>query len=187
MAADSRTLAPAWPGSVCFRAMTPGDLDAVTAIEAGAYDFPWSRRAFEQCLAAGDECWLALAGESTENPGRHLAGYAIMSAAVAEAQLLNVCIEAKLRGRGHGRALARHMMERAAARGAKIVFLEVRLSNRIAMTLYATIGFREVGRRRGYYRAKGGREDAMVMALTLDGMAALNGASRGADRAGRVD
>lgn len=157
--------------------MRDGDVDAVAAIEARAYDFPWSRRTVEQCLQAGHECWLAVADERppSEREQREpfaassplLAGYGILSTVVDEAQLLNVCVEATMRGRGHGRALTRHLVDRAAARGARVVFLEVRLSNRIAMTLYDTIGFREIGRRRNYYRAANGREDAMVMALTL--------------------
>ena len=161
--------------------MRDGDVDAVAAIEAQAYDFPWSRRTVAECLQAGHECWLALVGERpTAGAGgdaravqppfagsQRLAGYGILSTVVDEAQLLNVCIEATMRGRGHGRALTRHMVDRAVVRGAKVVFLEVRLSNRIAMTLYDTIGFREIGRRRNYYRAPNGREDAMVMALTL--------------------
>lgn len=154
--------------------MRDGDIDAVAAIEAQAYDFPWSRRMVEQCLQAGHECWLALVDErptAADEPfavgSQRLAGYGILSTVVDEAQLLNVCIEATMRGRGHGRALTRHMVDRATVRGARIVFLEVRLSNRIAMTLYDTIGFREIGRRRNYYRALNGREDAMVMALTL--------------------
>lgn len=184
MAADSRALdlsaavgAPVRPGPgvVRFRAMTRSDLDGVAAIETSAYEFPWSRRSFELCLESGSECRLAVVEgrwpsecENLEtDKGERLAGYGILSAVLDEAQLLNICVETNMRGHGHGGALARHMVERAAVRGVKVVFLEVRLSNRIAMTLYDTIGFREVGRRRGYYRAGAGREDAMVMALTL--------------------
>ena len=163
--------------------MTRSDLDGVAAIETSAYEFPWSRRSFELCLDSGSECRLAvvegrwssecenleteLETELETDKGERLAGYGILSAVLDEAQLMNICVETNMRGHGHGRALARHMVERAAVRGVKVVFLEVRLSNRIAMTLYDTIGFREVGRRRGYYRTGDGREDAMVMALTL--------------------
>jgi ribosomal-protein-alanine N-acetyltransferase len=39
----------------------------------------------------------------------------------------------------------------------------VRASNREARALYASHGFVEVGRRRGYYPAPAGREDALVL------------------------
>jgi ribosomal-protein-alanine N-acetyltransferase len=35
----------------------------------------------------------------------------------------------------------------------------------VAQQLYASVGFKEIGRRPRYYPAKGGREDAIVMAL----------------------
>jgi len=47
-------------------------------------------------------------------------------------------------------------------------FLEVRPSNAIAIGLYESLGFEQVGTRRGYYQAAGGREDAAVLRLRLD-------------------
>ncbi len=44
---------------------------------------------------------------------------------------------------------------------------EVRDSNTAAFKLYERYGFNEIGRRRDYYPAVGGREDAVVMACTL--------------------
>ena len=46
-------------------------------------------------------------------------------------------------------------------------FLEVRPSNTAAIRLYLSLGFEQVGVRRGYYQALGGREDAAVLKLTL--------------------
>ena len=51
--------------------------------------------------------------------------------------------------------------------GAADLFLEVRPSNPVAQGLYRSLGFNEVGVRPGYYKAKNGREDAIVMALPL--------------------
>ena len=55
----------------------------------------------------------------------------------------------------------------AQGRGAQRVFLEVRPSNAAAIALYHAEGFNEIGRRPRYYPAKGGREDALVMAKEL--------------------
>lgn len=57
---------------------------------------------------------------------------------------------------------------RARAEGMVQVLLEVRESNDAAYRLYRQEGFREIGRRKGYYPAASGREDARVMALSLD-------------------
>ena len=56
-------------------------------------------------------------------------------------------------------------IDKADADGCKLVTLEVRSGNEAAMELYKKLGFREVGRRKGYY-AKGG-EDAVLMDLDL--------------------
>lgn len=140
--------------------MTRADVDLVAANESLAYAFPWSRRAFAGCLASGYECWIA--------SRRAVAvGHGVLSIAADEAQLLNVCVVPSAQGSGYGRALAMHLVGQAARAGAANVYLEVRMSNRVAMTLYDSLGFREVGRRAGYYPARYGREDAMVMALDL--------------------
>ena len=47
--------------------------------------------------------------------------------------------------------------------GVSAMFLEVRVSNAAARALYAQAGFREIGMRRGYYPARVGREDAVVL------------------------
>ena len=63
--------------------------------------------------------------------------------------------------------LLERLMQRALELKAGECFLEVRASNQSAYRLYERYGFNEVGRRRDYYPAVGGREDALVMACTL--------------------
>ena len=58
-------------------------------------------------------------------------------------------------------------MAQARLRDAQEAFLEVRASNQTAARLYERYGFNEIGRRRNYYPAVGGREDALVMACSL--------------------
>ena len=146
---------------VNFEVMRLGDLDAVVRNERSAYDYPWSDGVFVDCLAAGHECWIARSrGE--------VIGHAVLAVAAREAHLLNICIGLAEQRQGHGRALAEHMIARAIGRGALVLFLEVRPSNMVAYRLYASLGFDEVGRRKWYYPAPNGREDAKVLALRLD-------------------
>lgn len=141
-----------------FRAMTMADLAAVLRNETRAYQFPWTAGIFADCVASDDECWAVTLGEA-------IVGHGILAHGANEAHLLNVCIGRDQQGHGYGRVLVEFLLERALALGAEIVFLEVRPSNRVALELYSSLGFREVGRRRDYYPARDGNEEACVMAL----------------------
>ncbi len=90
-----------------------------------------------------------------------------MSVGAGEAHILNLCIEAAYRCRGVGKRLLSYLIERATAAGMSEAFLEVRPSNTNAIRLYLSLGFEQVGSRRGYYQAVGGREDAAVLKLAL--------------------
>ncbi|NGP51915.1 ribosomal protein S18-alanine N-acetyltransferase [Thioalkalivibrio sp. XN8] len=133
------------------------DLDEVYEVERSAYDYPWSRGIFEDCLRVPYEC------EVLEENGR-IVGYTVMSLAAGEAHLLNLCLAPDVHGRGLGRLLLDHVVGVAESRGANVIFLEVRPSNQRAVQLYLRAGFRRLGVRPDYYRASVGREDALVLA-----------------------
>ncbi len=144
------------------RPMTAADLDAVMAVEAAAYSFPWTRGNFIDSLAAG---YLA---EVMAGRDGSLIGYFIAMPGVDELHLLNLTVAPELQGRGHGSALLDAVRAHGRIRGLAALWLEVRESNERARALYRRRGFAEVGRRRGYYPAAGGRrEDAIVMRLPL--------------------
>ena len=143
-----------------LRPMREDDLDAVLAIEQRAYAFPWTRGIFRDCLRADYPAWVL------QRDGE-LIGYAVLSIAADEAHVLNVCTDPREQGHGHGRRLLRALLMLAQGRGAQRVFLEVRPSNPAAIALYHAEGFNEIGRRPRYYPARGGREDAIVMAKEL--------------------
>lgn len=143
-----------------IRPMLMADLAAVTRNETRAYAFPWSPGIFVDCLSADYECWVLAEGDE-------LLGHGILSAAVGEAHLLNLCVGRDHQGRGLGRLLLDWMVARARSRHATVVFLEVRPSNRAACQLYDSYGFCDVGRRVGYYPDARGSEDARVMAMEL--------------------
>lgn len=136
-------------------------LPAVMAIEQRAYSHPWSEAIMRDCYKSGHDgtgLWL--------EDGR-LLGYGWISCAVGEAHILNITIDPAVQGRGYGRRLLRRLLDVARWYRAEQVYLEVRMSNAVAAGLYRSMGFVEVGVRRGYYPAAGGREDARVMVLGL--------------------
>lgn len=145
---------------ISFRPMLAADLDQVVTNEERSYQFPWTRGNFSDCLAARHECRvLVQAGD--------IVGHGILAFGPEEGHLLNVCVRRDQQGQGLGRALVMHMLERAKARGAGMIFLEVRPSNLVAIRLYHSLGFNEIGVRRNYYPTQAGHEDAQVMALDL--------------------
>ena len=130
-------------------------------VETSAYSHPWSEGILLDCLRVGYSCWICELGEE-------IVGHAVMSVAIGEAHLLNICISPEWQGIGIGRRLLRRMQWVAGDREADTIFLEVRASNHGARGLYESEGFGEIGRRRDYYPATGGgREDALVYAKAI--------------------
>ena len=141
--------------AVSFRRMTEADLDAVLKIEYAAFSHPWTRGIFADGLKSYD-CWIMFEGTQQ-------VGHGVINVIIDEAHLLNITVKPESQGRGLGLRLLEHLMKRALELKAGECFLEVRASNESAYRLYERYGFNEIGRRRGYYPAVGGREDALVM------------------------
>jgi [ribosomal protein S18]-alanine N-acetyltransferase len=146
--------------SVEIRAMSDLDVPVIIDIERAGYQFPWSEGIFRDCLRVGYICRII-------EVGNVLVGYGIMSVGAGEAHILNVCVSYDYRCRGLGRRLMLYLMQRARALGMEEAFLEVRPSNLIASRLYHSLGFEQIGVRRGYYQAPAGREDASVLRRAL--------------------
>jgi ribosomal-protein-alanine N-acetyltransferase len=158
MAAERNDVAAAL--ALRIRPMTAADAAAVAQLERDSYAFPWSEGIFRDSLRVGYTCSLM-------EFDHVIAGYGVLSAGAGEAHLLNVCVRREFRHRGLGGRLLEYLLEQAAGCGAQVVFLETRPSNLAAIRLYQSHGFVQIGVRRGYYQAVGGREDAIVMRLAL--------------------
>ncbi len=146
--------------TVAIRPMNELDVPTVVSIERSAYQFPWSEGIFRDCLRVGYVCRVV-------DAGGEMGGYGIMSVGAGEAHILNICIREECRGRGYARKVMLYLMDRARAAGMYEAFLEVRPSNTVAARLYHSMGFEQVGVRRGYYQATVGREDAAVLRRIL--------------------
>jgi len=97
--------------------------------------------------------------------GERLAGFAVASVVLDEAELESVVVDAEFRRRGVGRLLCEAVLGWARERGATQIRLEVRAANHAAQGLYRGLGFQVNGLRRGYYR--GPVDDAVLMAVSL--------------------
>ena len=139
------------------------DLDAIADIEAGAFVRP---------LTVGDLTALcarpAFRGFALEADGGVVVSYALFLnagflTAGGAADLVSTGTAVTARRRGFAARLLTHSLPRIIAAGATEITLEVAVDNNAALALYAGLGFREVGRRAGYYQRPGGRVDALVM------------------------
>jgi len=143
-----------------LKAYEPSDLNAVIDIEYQCYQYPWSRNIFQQCYTMGYSMQLALSCNI-------ISGYCVMSTAMREAHILNLCVAPSLQNQGIATSLMHHVINEARKRNCQRMFLEVRISNIAAQQLYSRLGFNQIGERRNYYRRGFGREDALVLAKEL--------------------
>ena len=143
-----------------IRKMSSADLDQVIRIEREIFLFPWSPDNFADSINAGYDCHVL---EQTNI----LFGYGVMMAGPYEAHLLTIGIAANWQSQGWGKKLLHHFIHLARLKNLHSMFLDVRESNTGAALLYKQIGFQPIAKRKGYYPAMCGREDAIVMKLVL--------------------
>lgn len=144
-----------------IRPMQSFDLGAVMSVERSAYALPWSERVMSDCLSGNYTCEVA-AG----NAG--LMAHMISQLVLDELHLLNLCVSKNHQRQGIGLLMLQHLLDTGKRAKAERVFLEVRSSNEAALSLYQSMGFETLDVRRDYYRDKGGREDGIVMAASLE-------------------
>ena len=81
-----------------IRPMREGDLSEVVAIELAAYEFPWTRGIFRDCLRVGYDCCVHLFAN-------RIVGYVVLRYGAGEAHILNIAVGPKWQNRGFGRSL----------------------------------------------------------------------------------
>lgn len=137
--------------------MTP---EALAALHARCFTDtprPWSAAEFAGFLAEPSTILVVRDG-----------GFAVGRIAGPEAELLTLAVAPEAQRRGLGRALVGAFEAAAAARGAEEALLEVAVTNDPAARLYAALGYRQLGRRRGYYARAGKTSvDARVLGKSL--------------------
>jgi ribosomal-protein-alanine acetyltransferase len=156
---DAAPLAP----QVLWRPMTVDDLQTIAALEARIHAAPWTEGNFRDALAAGYSMRVGVRDGC-------IVAYGVLMLGPGEAQLLNLSVVHEARRAGLGRTLLARFLDDAWRLSAEQIFLEVRVGNVAAVSLYEAAGFVSVARRVGYYppTAQGtAREDALVMRCAL--------------------
>jgi ribosomal-protein-alanine N-acetyltransferase len=152
------------PPAVRIAPLAASHAPQLAAIHASAFVRPWSAHDFEQFLS---EASITANGLFLGRDGQP-AGFALSRRAADEAEILTIALIRRARGRGFARPLLSHHLQTLAYAGVRIVHLEVEEENWPALALYRRAGFREVGRREGYYlKPDGSRACAITMSRTL--------------------
>jgi ribosomal-protein-alanine N-acetyltransferase len=142
----------------------PRDARALARLHAGSFPVGWSESEMERLLSDPS----IISHIARANSGRGAAtGFLMSRCAGDEAEILSVAVDPSERGRGLAGELLRHHLSRIAARGIAKIFLEVGEDNRPALRLYAKAGFREVGKRAGYYPRPEGAVSALILRRDL--------------------
>lgn len=136
------------------------DIDGVMAVDRACFSVPWSKESFELELASSLSYYVV----AEEDDGA-IIGYGGCYKVLDQVEITNIAVLKSRRGQGTGRRLLEALITMAVIGGAGVVNLDVRESNEAAKRLYLGYGFKEVGRRKGYYQKPS--EDALLLSLDL--------------------
>ncbi len=142
-----------------IRPMTSADVPAVFAIDRASQTLYWPEQSYHFTV---EENQNARSFVSINEDGA-VTGFIVMWLILDTAEVANFAVDGAHRGAGIGRALLNAGLQVCRADGAEKCELEVRAGNAAAKALYRSVGFREVGVRKGYYRDN--HEDALLMDL----------------------
>ncbi len=143
-----------------MRRMTEEDIPDVIEIEKRSFISPWTRGMFAQTLES------PVARNLVMTESGDIVGYVIFYQAGLEMHIMNIAVHPALRRQGIGLDIMKRVIESARINSVEECFLEVRETNFPAQGLYERLGFKRIGKRRGYYTET--NEDAIVMALSLE-------------------
>jgi ribosomal-protein-alanine N-acetyltransferase len=149
-------------GGIIIRKMLAGDIVQVHEIGKQCFTTPWELRSFEYELENRDAI-LKVAVLNIE-----IVGYICIRSIMDVTHIMDLAVTPKYKWMGIGSLLLRNALQelRRVRPDISLITLEVRESNIAAVKLYEKFGFREIGRRRGYYKKP--VEDALIMELDMN-------------------
>ena len=131
----------------------------VAEIEKRIFYAPWSEKAFLECVESPDRHYFcAICKEE-------VLGYCGYWGVLDEAEIYNVAVREDSRGRDIGKLLLTKLIDYGKIDNRKKFLLEVRQGNKVAISLYKKLGFKEDGIRPNFYDAP--KENALLMSLEI--------------------
>jgi ribosomal-protein-alanine N-acetyltransferase len=148
-----------------LRRANPGDLEGIMRIEHEVFPTDaWSAESMAAELSGSHGYYLVAFDQAAPDD---FVGYAGLLAprGAHQADIQSVAVVEGARRRGLARTLVRSLITEARDRGAREVFLEVRVDNPAAQSLYDSLGFERIAVRKGYYQPD--NVDGIVMRLAV--------------------
>lgn len=147
---------------VCIRPMQYEDCELVEQLEQKCFAVPWTLQSFKDTFCYDNYQFLTAWIE------KEFVGYMGLIYSMDEADITNVAVFPKMRNQGVGQCLVKESLNKAMEQGIAKVFLEVRESNKNAISLYSKYGFQKVSVRKNYYQKP--IENAVIMSVNLTTM-----------------
>ncbi len=142
------------------------DLPRIAEIHADSFKHAWDAEELARMMAQ-DSTVVLVARRSSPYGTRSPIGFLILRIAADEAEVITIAVQPRQRGRGIGKKLMEAGLFRLYSDRCKSLCLEVDSANDSAILLYRSLGFKEVGQRKGYYGNSDGDGTALVMRVDL--------------------
>ena len=141
--------------SVIYKPMSKEHIKAVSQIERECFSNAWSENAFYQELENPLSLTLValhINDVSQQFTKEIVAGFVNVRIVAGEVYINNIAVSQPFRRMGYGKGLLLSLEEIAVSKNASFITLEVRESNFPAISLYASLGYKTAGNRKGFYR-----------------------------------
>jgi ribosomal-protein-alanine N-acetyltransferase len=143
-----------------IRPLTASDVDKFFEIEQDLFPKPWNRTSYlDELTCENSYNFSVKSANAGENPP--VIAYICFRVIIDEMHLLKIGVARKWQNKGIATWLFQQSIQMAFEKGATAVYLEVRVSNMPAISLYHKLGFTLIGKRPRYYPETG--EDALVL------------------------
>ncbi len=143
-----------------IREMSEIDIKEIAELEKECFSEPWSE------LSLKDELTNETARFYVLRDNEKLLGYIGANNICGEVYITNVAVNSACRGKGYGKKLVNHLLKQGKLEKALFVTLEVRESNKNAISLYEKCGFKKIGERKNFYSKP--TENALIYTYYLE-------------------
>lgn len=144
--------------------MQTEDLDKVLEIEKECFTHPYTRENYEYELQDNPCAYLYV----LKNDENEIVGFIDYWITFESCQLTKIAVAKKYRGNHYSCDMMEFMIEKAIEEECEAILLEVRVSNKVAISLYESYDFININTRKGYYSDN--NEDAYVLGKVIGGL-----------------
>lgn len=142
---------------VLISKMTKEDLNSIANILQSDFDDFWNYNILLNELNSSNSIYLVA------KINNEIIGFAGITLILDEAEINNIVIKKDSRKKGYSKILLQNLIDLSKTQNIKKINLEVNIENIIAINLYHSFNFKDVGLRKGYYKGT----DAILMSLFI--------------------